>query len=105
MDLNSSKDRNYGEHFKNPIFTSPSCVHSYRGPTKQLYNSGGSDHGEIRKLKKGSVAQVRVRGVKEGTGAVQAPRAIQIANLRKGFPPWQREALPSYVAIKSFIVI
>lgn len=57
MDLNSSKDRNYGEHFKTMIFTSPSCVHSYLDPTKQVYNS---DHGEIRKLEKCSVAQVRV---------------------------------------------
>lgn len=76
MDLNSSKYRNYGEHFKNPIFTSPSCVRSYLGPTKQVYNSAGSDHGEIRKLEKGSGAQIRVRDVKEGAGALQAPRAI-----------------------------
>lgn len=61
MDLNSSKDRNYGEHFKNMVFTSPSCVHSCLDPTKQVYNS---DYGEIRKLEKGSVAQVRVEVLK-----------------------------------------
>lgn len=64
MGLNSSKDRNYGEHFKNMIFTTPSCVHSYLDPTKQVYNSAGSDHREIRKLEKGSVAQVRVEVLK-----------------------------------------
>lgn len=46
------------------IFTSPSCVHSYLDPTKQVYNSAGSDCGEIRELEKGSVAQVRVKVLK-----------------------------------------
>lgn len=64
MDLNSSKDRNYGERFKNMIFTSLSCVHSNLDPTKQVYNSAGSDHGGIRKLEKGSVAQVRAELLK-----------------------------------------
>lgn len=64
MDLNSSQDRNYGEHFKNMIFTSLSYVHSNLEPTKQVYNSAGSDYGRIRKLEKGSVAQVRAELLK-----------------------------------------
>lgn len=102
MDLNSSQDRNY---FKNMIFTSLSCVHSNLEPTKQVYNSAGSDYGRIRKLEKGSCSSGKGRAVKGGAGALQAPAAVQIASLRKGFWAWEYEAFPSYMAIKSFTAI